>query len=410
MATRRRAWYQWPQRWQSFRDVPLKRLWIFAAAVFFLFSVIGFFNDLLQMGAMPYAVVIMLALVTGINAVLFLVCITFLPWPFMALLVALQFAIGAPVTAVSLWMMHAFALSTPSAAAGVRFASSGILLVVLTSYALFVSYFSAENRATQRIKNELALAHGIQKTLVPPIALAGAGFEIFGLSEPSEKVGGDLVDALQLPGGDVVAYVADIAGHGLSAGILMGMLKTAARTVLLDAVPPEESLPVLLDKLNRVLPAVKEPQMYATVTAFRLNADGRAWYAMAASPPIFHRRHRADELHVVQDLQLPVGLLPDAGFAGKAMDLAMGDVLLVATDGILEVCDRNEEEFGPSRLQETLMACGDRPLASVAREILARVRAFGPQTDDQTLLLIRRSAQPPLHSATLVGSPPRKPD
>jgi serine phosphatase RsbU (regulator of sigma subunit) len=403
MAERKKAWYQWPGRWASFRDVPLKRLWIFAAAVFFLFSVIGFFNDLLQMGAMPYAVAIMVALVTGINAVLFLVCITYLPWPFMALLVALQFAIGAPVTAVSSWMMHAFALPIPSAAAGVRFASSGILVVVLTSYLLFVSYFSAENRATLRIKGELALAHGIQKTLVPPIVLQAAGFEIYGLSEPSEKVGGDLVDALQLPGGDVVAYVADIAGHGLSAGILMGMLKTAVRTVLLDAGAPEESLPLLLDKLNRVLPAVKEPQMYATVTAFRLNADGRAWYAMAASPPILHRRIGRDDLKIVQEQQLPVGLLPDAGFAGKAMELDMGDVLLVATDGILEVCDRDEEEFGPARLKETLMACGDQTLPSVAREILSKARAFGPQTDDQTLLLIRRSIQPPLHSATLVG-------
>jgi phosphoserine phosphatase RsbU/P len=401
MAERTRAWYRWPQRWQSFREVPLKRLWLFAAAVFFLFSVIGFFNDLLQMGAMPYAIAILVALVTGVNAVLFLACVTYLPWPFMAILIAAQFAISAPVTAVSLWMMRTFALSTPSTVAGVRFASTGILLVVITSYALFVSFFSAESRATLRIKSELALAHGIQKTLVPPVALAAAGFEIFGLSKPSEKVGGDLVDVVELPGGDVVAYVADIAGHGLSAGILMGMLKTAARTILLDAGAPETSLPMLLDKLNRVLPAVKEPQMYATLTAFRLNADGRVWYAMAASPPILHKRLRGEELQMVQEHQLPLGLLPAAGFAGNAMELAAGDVLLVATDGILEVCDPKQEEFGSARLEETLLSCSDLPLESVAREILSRARAFGPQTDDQTLLLIRRSAESPAQMAAL---------
>ena len=49
-----------------------------------------------------------------------------------------------------------------------------------------------------------------------------------------EKVGGDLVDALTLANGDTVGYVADIAGHGLAAGLLMGMLKTATRTALRD--------------------------------------------------------------------------------------------------------------------------------------------------------------------------------
>lgn len=401
MAAQKRAWYQWPQKWQGFREVPLKRMWMFAAAVFFLFSVIGFFNDLIQMGSMPYAVAILVAVVTGFNAVLFVWAFNRLPWPFMGVLIALQWAISPVVTAVAGWMIRAFALATPSAALGVRFAGTGILLVVIASYALFVSFFSAENRATVRIKNELALAHGIQKTLVPPLSLAAAGFEIYGISDPSDKVGGDLVDVVELPGGDVVAYVADIAGHGLSAGILMGMLKTAARTALLDAGSPEASLPLLLDKLNRVLPAVKEPQMYATLTAFRLSADGRVWYAVAASPPFLHRRLLGEDLQMIQQHQLPLGLLPDAGFSGSRMDLASGDILLVATDGILEVCSESGEEFGASRLKDTLMASADQPLAAAAHQILSQARTFGPQNDDQTLLLIRRSGQPPPRLAAL---------
>lgn len=403
MAERTRAWYRWPQRWQSFRDVPLRRLWIFACAVFFIFSVIGFFNDLLSMGTMPYAIVILIAVVTGVNAVLFLACVTYLPWPFMAILIALQFAISPVLTIVANWMVRTFALSSPTAATGVRFAGTAILLVVIASYGFFVTFFSAESRATMRIKSELALAHGIQKTLVPPIALQAAGFEIFGLSEPSEKVGGDLVDAIELPGGDVVVYVADIAGHGLSAGILMGMLKTAARTILLDPGPPEASLPLLLDKLNRVLPSVKEPQMYATLTAFRLNADGHAWYALAASPPVLHRRIGHDGVQMIEEQQLPLGLLPEAAFAGDRIELAAGDVLLVATDGVLEVCRQDGEEFGRERLEQMLMLSAAQPLASVAQEILARVRSFGPQTDDQTLLLIRRSAPSPDPMAALAA-------
>jgi serine phosphatase RsbU (regulator of sigma subunit) len=95
------------------------------------------------------------------------------------------------------------------------------------------------------MQNELKLAHGIQKTLVPPVKLRSAGFDVYGISCPSDKVGGDLVDALYLSNGDAIAYLADIAGHGLQAGILMGMLKSAARTALLDAGgrEPDRTLP-----------------------------------------------------------------------------------------------------------------------------------------------------------------------
>ena len=59
----------------------------------------------------------------------------------------------------------------------------------------------------------------------PVIETTFANCEIYGISVPSENVGGDLVDAVALPSGPIVAYVADIAGHGLPAGILMAMLR-----------------------------------------------------------------------------------------------------------------------------------------------------------------------------------------
>jgi serine phosphatase RsbU (regulator of sigma subunit) len=262
----------------------------------------------------------------------------------------------------------------------------------MVSYAFFIAYIRAEGQESFRIRSELELAHGIQKTLVPPVSLRTERFEVYGISEPSDKVGGDLVDALLLPNGDIVAYVADIAGHGLPAGILMGMLKTAARTALLDAGTghPSGTLPLLLEKLNRVLPDVKEPQMYATLTAFRLNADGRVWYAMAASPPVLHWSPVRRDWQRVEEEQFPLGLLPVSGFTGEAIEVGAGDLLVVATDGVLEVCDRQEEEFGIERVEQAITADPRAPLAQLAETILAGARKFGKQTDDQTLLMIRR--------------------
>ncbi len=392
MAEGTKPWYmRRSRRWEPFRDVPWKRLWYFCVAVFFLFSIIGFFNDLMVLGKTPFAIVLVLSAISGLNAVMWVMVTARLPWFWMIPLGLAQYPIGVGMGHLAHWMGVTFSLRAPAGTVGVRFAGVAILLVVMASYVLFINFFSAEGKESLKLRNELALAHGIQKTLVPPISLRTERFEVYGISEPSEKVGGDLVDAVLLPGGDIIAYVADIAGHGLSAGILMGQLKTAARTALLDADegPASASLPALLEKLNQVLPQVKEPQMYATLTAFRLNADGNAWYAMAASPPVLHWSAERQDRRLMQEEQYPLGL-PVSGFTGEAMEVAPGDLVVVATDGVLEVCNRQDEEFGIERVERAIEGEPRAPLTQMAERILRDARAFGAQVDDQTLLVIRR--------------------
>ena len=393
MAEMTQPWYLRPfEPFERMRTVPWRRLWLLTAAVFLLFMVFGFFDDLMAQGTRPYAVAILASLYTGLDAALWILVLYRGQRILIVGMVALQFFNSPLITAVANRMVHAFALQPVPRETGVRFAATGILIVVVASYALFISYIRAEGKESYRIRSQLELAHGIQKTLVPPVHLRTDLFEVYGISEPSDKVGGDLVDAVLLPGGDVVAYVADIAGHGLPAGILMGMLKTAARTALLDAGTghPSVTLPELLEKLNRVLPDVKEPQMYATLTAFRLNADGRVWFAMAASPPVLHWSPQRQDRKLMQEEQYPLGLLPVSGFTGEGIEVGKGDLLVVATDGVLEVSDRTDQEFGIERVESAITAEPRGSLEALAAKILKSARAFGQQIDDQTLLLIRR--------------------
>jgi hypothetical protein len=381
------------KKWQPLWDTPWSRLWLFAMAVFCIFSVIGFFDDLMNRGTHPYGVVLIVATMCGLNAALWIVAMARLPLICLVMLIAFQFVLGTLINLVANWAGRAFALRSVPPDSGIHFAAWGILAVVITGYGFFIGYFRAMGIDTGKIRAQLEMAHGIQKTLVPPVSLRAGVWEVYGLSQPSEQVGGDLVDAVLLPNGDVIAYLADIAGHGLPAGILMGMLKTAARTALLDASTgqPGDSLPLLLEKLNRILPDVKEPQMYATLTAFRLNANGDAWYAMAASPPVLHWSPSRPETRWVQEEQFPLGLLPVYGFTGEAIAVGAGDLLVVATDGVLEVCDRSQEEFGIERLEQVIEANAQQPLTELVSTVLSKARAFGTQTDDQTLLVIRRN-------------------
>ena len=386
-------WYRRAStRWILFRSVPMKRLWVLIAADFLLFSAIGFYVDLMYRGVLPYAVVLTIALCSGLNAVLWIIVLSRLSMPFLVGMLVLQFFTTRLSTNLAKWMLRSFDLKLLPSESGIHFAATAMMSVIILSYVFFAVYIRREGRESFRLRNELELAHGIQKTLVPPIGFRTSRFEIYGISHPSEKVGGDLVDAICLPNGDAIAYVADIAGHGLPAGILMGMLKTATRTALLDAEKsePHQTLPALLDRLNRVLPEVKEPHMYATFTGFRLEADGSVFYALAASPPILQWHASERILSHTEDKQFPLGLLPVPSFDGQKLEVASGDLIVVATDGILEVCNKPPEEFGVERLKQVIAANAENPLPELAARILTAAREFGPQLDDQTILIVRR--------------------
>jgi serine phosphatase RsbU (regulator of sigma subunit) len=403
-----KTWFRWLWRrqknWLHLQYVPLRQLSVFMAAIFLLFSVIGFYTDLMEGGVLPVSVVLAVAIYSGLNSVLWFVVVARLPIIFIFVMMAKEWLL--PIgNHVESWAQAAFHQPPIAPEAGIRFAATAILIAVISSYILFSSYLGTTGREAFRLKNELALAHSIQKTLVPPVSRSTASFEIYGISHPSEKVGGDLVDVVELPGGDTVAYLADIAGHGLQAGILMGMLKTAARTALTeggranggDGEDGDEDglvLSQLMYRLNVVLPQVKEANMYATFTSLRLNEDRQSFYGMAASPPLLHWNAAQKSIVRIEEQQFPLGLLPVAEFPAHRLTMETGDLVVIATDGILEVnCSERAKqgaEFGVEALEKLVTRHASLPLPELAALILQTVRSYGKQLDDQTLLLVRR--------------------
>src|SRR5271157_5292279 len=352
-------WYKRsPEGWKHFRSVPLARLRPLIIAVFVLFSTFGYFDDIIAGGVYPYSILVPNVLFSGLIACTWILILSRKPFVWILLLIPIQILSPLFLGWLDRILLIHFPAAPATAAIGIRISAIGMMVSIVLSYVFFIFFIRGEGKESFKIRNELELAHGIQKTLVPPVTLRTACFEIYGISKPSEKVGGDLVDALCLPNGDAVAYIADIAGHGLQAGILMGMLKTAVRTALLEAgeLEARQTLPLLLDRLNSVLPVVKEAHMYATFTGFRLGLDGSVHYALAASPPILHwHANRADLSHVEED-QFPLGLLPVPAFDGRTIEALSGDLLIVATDGILEVSDKSGEELGVERLKTVIAA------------------------------------------------------
>jgi sigma-B regulation protein RsbU (phosphoserine phosphatase) len=251
-------------------------------------------------------------------------------------------------------------------------------------FRLLLSFVTTEGVANVRMQTELALAHDIQTTLVPTVSFQTSRFEVYGKSIPSTEMGGDLVDVIESDG-SLLAYVADISGHGLPAGQLMGMLKTALRVSLQFHQQPV----ALLESADRVLPAVKGPYMYATLALLHFDASTQAEYALAGHVPILHYRHRSGDTARLSMEQFPLGLVPGGHYASQRVSCSPRNLFLLLTDGITEVVNERDEEFGLARLERLLSQHAAQPFSQIWELVVGEVKQHGNQQDDQSLLLLR---------------------
>jgi hypothetical protein len=238
--------------------LPVRELRFLVIAVFLLFGTAGFITDAGLSGRLPVAAVALIAIASGCVSVLYVMAFARRPSLVPAVIV-IQIVVNISLSHITANMAHSGRFVSPSTEWGLPFAVTGIWVMVLGSYGFFLAFIQTSGRRALRAQRELELAQGIQATLVPPISYRDERFEVYALTLPSDKVGGDVVDIVKQDG-VFSCIVADVSGHGLQAGILMGMVKTASRTLLLDGC----RLVNMLEKLNRVLPDVKEERMYTT--------------------------------------------------------------------------------------------------------------------------------------------------
>lgn len=373
--------------WQS--TTPAGRL-LFGLGVFALFASLGFLTDVPTLGRSTLGRVILVSLISGGGAIAYAV-VAFRDVRWMPLVIGIHILLT--VLLPRLMPLKPPVVVDPVAAAtlGTRMQLNvvGASLCIAAGYSFFVVFFMREGRRYYRLHTELVLARSIHRELVPPIDVEIGGFEFRGVSLPSGDVGGDLVDVVDHADDAAwTAYVTDVSGHGVPSGVLMGMIKSAMRMALVAPVPLE----ALLDRLNDVLFELKPPQMYATFAAIRRDGRDELSFTLAGHLPILHWRAESGDVAELSVGQVPLGVLPGRTFEASRVTCAPGDVLLVLTDGLTEVFDADDHEFGMDRVRELLAAHASLPLEEIQGRLLDASRSYGTPHDDQSLILIRRLA------------------
>jgi serine phosphatase RsbU (regulator of sigma subunit) len=355
------------------------------AAIFCLFATIGLVNDIVDFGRGPAALVAANVLFSGSIAVAY-------AYAFTRRLAVLPFVIAAHLGYVLLVDRlvpdQPETTALPGVAARLRIDALLILVGVVLGYNLFIGFVTRAGRQHLRVQTEIALAREIHRVLVPDLSLRLGEYELFGLSRASGEVGGDLVDVVGADG-PWIGYVADVTGHGVSSGLLMGMTKSAARMKLRQGLSVES----LLDDLNQVLLPLKSPSMFVTFVCVVGRDGGELEFSVAGHLPILHVR-RNGAVDEVTTPQIPLGVLEGHQFRSARLACAPGELLALVTDGLTEVFDRSDREFGLDAVKTYLASNATRPLAAIASGLIAAAASHGAQMDDQTLLLVRRVSRP----------------
>jgi len=115
-------------------------------------------------------------------------------------------------------------------------------------------------------------------------------------------------------------------------------------------------------------------------------------FALAGHLPILHYQAQTKTILEHSDTNVPLGLFKDQPFTISKLSLAAGDLLAIVTDGFTEVFDSKENELGMEQLKSMLLNHAEKPLPEIHQNLRTAALAFGKQSDDQTMLLIRRHA------------------
>ena len=255
-----------------------------------------------------------------------------------------------------------------------------------TSEVCLTHYSSQELR---HLEYELELSQIVQRALLPQQVPQISGVDIAAFSRPAQIVGGDFFDFLRFQNGAYGFVIADVAGKGMSAGLIMASVQAALRALI-----PASDHPVkVLTLLNQVF--VHNIQFTTFVTLFLAAYDPvtqRLTYCNAGhNPPLLcHQPGRSEDAHQwLKPSGAAIGLVEDPQFHEEQVQIRAGDTLLLYTDGVTETFNDRDEEFGYERLLDLTRRNMDSPAKTLIRELKSELQDFSknqPMADDITII------------------------
>ncbi len=257
----------------------------------------------------------------------------------------------------------------------------------------YIKKSQEEHSQLESLKNDLAVAAEIQQAILPnvfpPFPESEDKMDLAALMTPAKDVGGDFYDYFRIDDDHIGLVIADVSGKGIPAAIFMAVSRTLIRTIGLQGCDTAQCL----TKSNELLSKESVECMFVTVfyAIYNTNTGDIEYCNGGHNAPFILRANGEVE-------QLPISTNRIVGIEGSTYQsdtthLAMGDTLLMYTDGINEAFDVDYKEYGEARMETLLKTQVGKSCQEIVQAQLDDVRAFAgdaPQSDDITLLALKR--------------------
>ena len=242
-------------------------------------------------------------------------------------------------------------------------------------------------RERQRV--ELETARNIQNSILPQLPPQLCGVELSHVYLPATEVGGDFYDVLALEDGRLAVAVGDVAGHGVSSGLVMSMAKSA----LAVQVTFDPEVAAVFATLNRMVFQSARKRLLATLCYALIDPVRREMRFASAGHLFPYRISRLGKVESLESVAYPLGVREALDIDSHTAKLDPGDIIFLCSDGVVEARkEGSDEHFGFDRLEQVLQAYGGHGASVVRDKVLAALDDFvegAEREDDLTVLVLR---------------------
>jgi Serine phosphatase RsbU, regulator of sigma subunit len=238
----------------------------------------------------------------------------------------------------------------------------------------------------QALEHDLALAAKIQRRLLPPQDGSTTNWQLSYYYQPARLVSGDYCDYFSSDR-DFLFLCGDVSGKGVAASMLMSHLHATFRSLADSHLP----LSRMVEAANRIFLESTLANQFATLVVGRASNNGSVELVNAGHLPVLHLHQNGATAQ--EATGTPLGMFSNVRFSAHTLHLDAGESLLIYTDGLTEARDTHGDEYGMERVKDFAFTYRDRDprsLVTACVENLERFKSGGKQTDDLTIMAVRR--------------------
>jgi phosphoserine phosphatase RsbU/P len=256
---------------------------------------------------------------------------------------------------------------------------------------LFVSNFFSFLAANEKsgIERSAGIAAEIQRTIIPKTLPQFPTLGVGAFTSPARGVSGDYYDVIHSREDRLVGIIGDVAGKGVSAALVMVMI----RSILHLVTNTDKNIATVLDWVNRGITGKVDLDHYATLGMVAINIPtGELEYTNASHQPLLVYRRATNTMETVDIKSVPIGIERTNTYQRKALRLNGGDIAVLYTDGIVETMNAHGKQYGRKGLGLAIMRNRDLSPREIASRIQAELVEFvgnARQHDDQSALIFK---------------------